>query len=77
MGCQPSLVVGTGTVASWGFLVGVVSRGVTASSCLREAVITERITATIKLETQQGGLFTVILKCALTRGFAGRRAVCE
>ncbi len=39
--------------------------------------MTERITASIKLETQQGGLFTVILKCALTRGFAGRRAVCE
>ena len=62
MGCQPSLVGGTGTVAS---------------SRLMEAVMTERITASIKLETQQGGLFTVILKCALTRGFAGRRAVCE
>ena len=25
----------------------------------------------------EGGLFTAFLKCALTRGFTGRHAVCE
>ena len=31
----------------------------------------------VQIPTVLGALFTAFLKCALTRGFAGRHAVCE